>query len=247
MKKNKIIRIFKILLEGLFYVFIGLSVFCIFVVITSKKDSDGTATVFNYQLRIVQSDSMEKCSLTDVSKYDIKSIPIKSVVFVETIPENDISKQSWYDSLEIGDVLTFKYVYAKQETITHRIVDIEKKDNSSYVITLEGDNKTEEGSTMKQVIDTSIIDSPNYIIGKVTGQSYLLGLIIYGLKNPIGLVLIIIIPCIIIIILEIIKIISLLLNDKKKKLIELDKVKNNEIESLKEELRLLKEKGGVSE
>ena len=33
MKKNKIIRIFKILLEGLFYVFIGLSVFCIFVVI----------------------------------------------------------------------------------------------------------------------------------------------------------------------------------------------------------------------
>ena len=84
--------------------------------------------------------------------------------------------------------MTFKYVYARQETITHRITEITEKPAGGYVIKLEGDNKNSDTETLAQTIDTSLADSPNYVVGKVTGQSYVLGLLITALKSPVGLV-----------------------------------------------------------
>ena len=121
---------------------------------------------------------MDKCELTDVSGYRIKSIPVKSCIFVQVAPEDEEQKKEWYARLKVGDVLTFRYVYTRQETITHRIVSIEEKDSGGYIITLEGDNKNADSEQLRQTIDTSLTDSPNYIIGKVTGQSYFLGIIV---------------------------------------------------------------------
>ena len=218
------------------YLFMFVALFSVIVSVVSKKDGDGTATLFGYQMRFVQSQSMEKSeNSTDVSMYDIQDIRMKSIIFIEVVPSDPEEAKDWYEDLEVGDVLTFKYVYTKQETITHRIVRIlPKDDGSGYMIWLNGDNKAADSSTMEQYIDTSLAEtSPNYVIGKVVGQNYLLGSLIHALKKPVGLICIIILPCVAVIVLEVLRIVSVINEEKKQKVKEEQAEKQNEIDELK--------------
>ena len=238
-KQSKAGKAINVIFNILLGVFIVCAAFVLTISVVSKKDSDGTATIFNTQLRFVQSDSMDECDQTDVSQYKIKSIKVKSCVFVNVIPEDEEERAKWLDEIEIGDVLTFKYVYTKQETITHRVVNKVSNNNGGYIITLEGDNKSSTTGTLKQTINTSDVDSPNYIVGKVVGQSYVLGLIIYALKSTLGIVLIIIIPCSIIIIYNAIKIFRVCAGDRKEKAMAQVESQNKKIEELKKQLEML--------
>jgi hypothetical protein len=241
MSKETWKKIGSIALNVLFYAFIVVGLFAIIVSITSKKDPDGTANIFGYQMRFVQSDSMGKSEYTDVSQYKIKSIPIMSLIFIETVPEDSKEAEEWYSNLAVGDVLTFKYEYARQETITHRITDIQYDGYGGYVITLKGDNKTSENSeTLEQVINTAQTTSPNYVVGKVVGTSYLLGLLVYAVKQPLGIILIIILPCVLIIGYEVIKIVKMFNKEKKAKAEIEHQETLDELEKLKRELALLK-------
>ncbi len=241
----------KLVQNILTYVFVGLCIVLVVFTVLSKKN-DGAVNVFGHQARIVISESMEKCEQTDVSNYKIKDIPLKSMVFIEVVPEDEAKAEEFYKSLKVGDVLTFRYKYDRQETITHRIV--EKKENvnnngvptGGYTFTMKGDNKAlandpnaSKADVGTQEINTDV-ESVNYIIGKVTGQSVVLGYTIYALKQPLGIALIIIIPSAIIMILEIIKIVGILNEDKKKKTEEEKDKQANEIEALKKELEELK-------
>lgn len=247
MRKNgMLIRALKIAGDVLLYFIIALALFVLFVSVTSKKDSDGAATVFGRQLRFVQSDSMAACELTDVGSYKIKSIPVRSCVFIETVPENESQRAEWYADLRVGDVLTFKYVYTKQKTITHRIVDITENGSGGYFITLEGDNKNSDSDLLTQTINTSLADSPNYVIGKVTGHSYLLGLLVYAFKTPVGIVCLVIIPCFVIIVFEIMRLIKVLGRDKKEKLELRQREQAEEIEVLKKKLAALQQEAEAS-
>lgn len=242
-KKKK--SVFKTVLKTLGYVACGIvaaaAVFAVAITIASKKDSDGTATVFGHQLRFVQSASMEKSEYVDVSQYKIKDIKVKSCVFIETVPEDEEKAEEWYSCLEVGDVLTFKYVYTRQETITHRITDIAKNEGKAgYTITLMGDNRTSETGTSAQVIDTSLTSSSNYVIGKVVGQSYVLGLTVYALKTPVGIICIIIVPCCLIIVYEVIRIIRVFAGEKKEKQLAVQKGKDEEIERLRKQIEEIK-------
>lgn len=240
-KPSGIRKALRIILDVITGLFVVCAIFTLAISVVSKKDSDGTATIFGTQLRFVQSDSMAKCNQTDVSEYKIKSIPVKSCVFVEVVPEDETKKEEWLSEIEVGDVLTFKYVItSKQETITHRVVSIVDKDTGGYIITLEGDNKASDTGVLQQVIDTSKTDSPNYIIGKVVGQSYVLGVIIYAFKTPLGIALICIVPCLIIIIFNVGRIIKVCSKDKKEKALVAAKSKDDQIEQLKKELESLK-------
>lgn len=230
---------FSIIFEIIMYLFMIVCMFGIIIAIFSKKDVDNTAILFGHQMRVVETPSMEECELTDVSKYDIKSLPVKTLIFIEVVPEDEQKKEKWYADLEIGDVLTFKYLYTRQETITHRIIDIIKKDTGGYLIYLEGDNKDSEEGVLTQIIDTSVSESPNYVVGKVVGQSYPLGLLIYALKSPIGLIFIILIPCAVIIIFEIIKIINVFSAEKKAKEKENQQKQLDELEELKKKIAQL--------
>lgn len=232
-------RFFSIIFEIIMYLFMIVCMFGIIIAIFSKKDVDNTAILFGHQMRVVETPSMEECELTDVSKYDIKSLPVKTLIFIEVVPEDEQKKEKWYADLEIGDVLTFKYLYIRQETITHRIIDIIKKDTGGYLIYLEGDNKDSEEGVLTQIIDTSVSESPNYVVGKVVGQSYPLGLLIYALKSPIGLIFIILIPCAVIIIFEIIKIINVFSAEKKAKEKENQQKQLDELEELKKKIAQL--------
>ena len=235
MEKTKMKKIANVALNVLMYIFLALCILSVILTVASKKSPDGAAEVFGYQMRIVVSDSMEKCEYTDVSDYKIKSIPIRSMVFVESVPDDPAEAEAWYADLEVGDVLTFRYVYARQETITHRITSITPKEGG-YIIELAGDNKTSEDGQLYQTIDTSIPNSADYVLGEVKGQAYLLGLILSFLTQPIGLVLVVIVPCLVIILLESMKIAKILGEDKKKRVQEENEKRESELEELRRKL-----------
>ncbi len=239
MGKAKLKKIGNIVLNGLLYIFLAICIFSVLVTVLSKRDSDGAAEIFGYQMRVVTSDSMSACEHTDVSKFPIKDIPIRSMVFVKVMPDDPIEADEWYRSLTVGDVLTFRYVYATQVTITHRITSITEKPTGGFLIELAGDNKNAEDGQLIQTIDTSIPNNTNYVIGKVTAQARLLGLFMSFLMQPIGIILAIMVPCFIIILLEVLKIARVLGADKKKREQEEKAMQENELEELRRKLAAL--------
>lgn len=251
--KQKVLRALQIAGDVLFCLIIAFALFVLIISVSAKRDADGTANVFGYQLRFVRSGSMEKCDRTDVSGYKIKSIPVKSCVFIKKAPAPDDQQalNEWCSALSVGDVLTFQYskygaANIQDKVITHRIVKIEPKEGG-YIITLEGDNKNDTGSVGQQVIDTTKADGLDYIIGKVEGQSYFLGLCVYALKSPIGLIFIIIVPCMIVIAYEVIKIVTVLNKDKKERQQQEKTAKEDEIALLRKQLEELQKSGGTAE
>lgn len=251
--KQKVLKALQIAGDVLFCLIIAFALFVLIISVSAKRDADGTANVFGYQLRFVRSGSMEKCDQTDVSGYKIKSIPVKSCVFIKKAPAPDDQQalNEWCSALSVGDVLTFQYskygaANIQDKVITHRIVKIEPKEGG-YIITLEGDNKNDTGSVGQQVIDTTKADGLDYIIGKVEGQSYFLGLCVYALKSPVGLVFIIIVPCMIVIAYEVIKIVTVLNKDKKDRQQQEKTAKEDEIALLRKQLEELQKSGGTAD
>lgn len=220
-------------------IFLALCLFALFFTLLSQKDADGTANLFGYQMRVVTTNSMGKSDETDVSDFRIKSIPARSLIFVQTVPTDEAKADEWYAKLKVGDVLTFRYVYTSQVTITHRIVSITEKDSGGYVIELAGDNKSESSEQMNQIIDTSNKNDVNYVIGKVTGKTFLLGALLSLLKTPVGMISVVIVPCMIIIIIEAIKIANILGADRKKRQQEELNKKEDELEELRRRLSQL--------
>ncbi len=250
-EKTKARKILSILRSVVYYAFLVICVFAVVVSIVAKRNAgkDEGVPLFGYQMMFVRSDSMEKSPHTDVSEFDIGSIPVKSMVFVENVPTDPEEAKAWYGTLEEGDVLTFRYQVGTgmQETITHRIIDIEKDEESGHcTITLQGDNKGDENESITlgtQVIDTSKdtmhSGSFNYVIGKVVGVSYLLGLLIHIISQPVGIICVIIVPCLIIIIFEVIRIVNVFGSEKKKKYAEEKAQADSEIEALRRQLEEL--------
>lgn len=248
-------KVANIVLDVVVVAVLLLALFTIVVTVNAKKSQDkDVSSIFGYQLRFVQSGSMGKCAYTDVSKYKVKSIKVKSCVFIKTAPTSEKEINEWYKTLKVGDVLTFQYnkndgsaapedYEGDSMVITHRVIRIEKKETGNgYIITLKGDYKSsKDNEPAEQVIDTEV-DTPaktTYIIGKVTGQSYLLGLCVYVLKKPVGIVCVVIVPCLLMIVIQIFRIVNVLGEDKKNKRKEEQANKDDEIEELKRQLAAL--------
>ena len=243
MKNSVIAKTLGVIFNALVYIFLTVcTVFAAFSVFT-KKDADGAAELFNHQMRIVATGSMEKSELTDVSEFEIKSIPKDSMIFIELAPKDEEELDAWCSELEVGDVLTFKYVYTRQVTITHRISSIEKRDDG-YLIQLIGDNAGESGEQLTQFINTADRDSPNYIIGKVKAVSVPLGVFMSLLKKPTGIILIVILPAFLILVREIIKIVGGINSERRKRELEEIKKKDKELEELRARLEELEKLNG---
>lgn len=131
-------KVANIVLDVVVVAVLLLALFTIVVTINAKKSQDKDASsIFGYQLRFVQSGSMEKCAYTDVSKYKVKSIKVKSCVFIKTAPTSEKEINEWYKTLKVGDVLTFQYnresaankdnYDGDSKIITHRVIKIEKR------------------------------------------------------------------------------------------------------------------------
>ena len=232
-------KIRKIISNTVAYLFLALCLFAVTVTVLSKRDSDGAANILGYQMRVVISDSMTACEHTDVSQYKIKDIPVRSMIFVRTMPEDPVKADEWYRNLKVGDVLTFRYVYATQVTITHRVVSVTEKETGGFIIELAGDNKNSSDRQLNQVIDTSVPYNPNYVIGKVVGQSYIIGCAMTFLQQPAAIVFLIILPCLIIMVFEIFKVAKLLGGDKKSHAQVQLSEKEQELEELRRRLAAL--------
>jgi uncharacterized membrane protein len=162
-------------------------------------------------------------------------------------PKDEAELNEWYRSLKVGDVLTFKYVYQTQVTITHRITEpVVEKDTGGFIIKLAGDNKSSGEGVLEQTIDTSVPNNANYVIGKVTGQAYIFGTIMSFLMSTLGMVLIIMVPCAVIIILEVVKIAKAVGSDKRKQEEEEKAKKDDEINELRRRLAELEKTTGTN-
>jgi hypothetical protein len=150
-------------------------------------------------------------------------------VFIEKVPADPQEAKDWYSSLQVGDVLTFRYVYTSQITVTHRITAITEKADGSFLIELAGDNKNAKTGQLYQTIDTASKGSPNYVLGKVTGKSYFLGFCVSLLRSNVGIICILIIPCLLIAILEGMKLAELLTENKKQRTEEGEKEQEGEV------------------
>ena len=100
------------------------------------------------------------------------------------------------------------------------------EEKGGYVIKLVGDNDGGDDEAMEQIIYTyahynDMADPDDQlrgqVIGKVVGQNLVLGTIVTTLKQPLGMVLIIIVPCLIVIIIEVIRIVKVLNSEKNEK------------------------------
>ncbi len=239
---QKIKGIIRVVFNVLIYLFLIICLSMIIFLLAVKNNADSCVEVFNYQARIVVSQSMENCEKTDVSEFEIKSIPIYSLIIIENIPEDKAKADEWCKNLKVGDVLTFKYVYVKQETITHRITKISEKQSGGYKIELMGDNKIDDALTMSQIIDTSIPDSPNYLIGKVIWQSPFLGKVVSDMQKPTTLICMVTLLCGGVIVYEVIRIVSAFYQKKsREEKVKLDE-REREFELMKQELEQLKKK-----
>ena len=242
-KRKKIIHIAK---NILLYLFLAVCLMTVVLTVFSRKDADGASEILGYQMRVVTSDSMAACDYTDVSAYRIKDIPLRSMVFVKVMPRDAAQADEWYRSLRVGDVLTFRYVYTTQVTITHRVTAITENPAGGFLIRLAGDNKNSESGQLVQTIDTSVPENANYVIGKVVGQSYLLGVIISFLMQPLGTVLVIILPCLLIIAMEVIRIVKAVTAEKREQELAEKEEKEQQLRELRHRLDTLeKEKAGA--
>ena len=236
MNKTALKKVFNVISNVVLYIFLAVCIISVLLTLLSRRDSDGAAEIFGYQMRVVVSDSMSKSEFTDVSEYDVKDIPIRSMIFVKVKPRDATELDAWYRAVEEGDVLTFRYVYTTQVTITHRVTKVTEKPTGGYIIELEGDNKNSEDGQLTQIIDTSIPNNTNYVIGKVVGQARLFGTVMSFLMQPLGIILLIILPCAVIIVLEIVKIARAMTADRRKREKEEKEQRENELEELRRKL-----------
>ncbi len=159
-------------------------------------DKNGGSLDFSDTQRlIVISSSMDGEPRTE---YEIETIPVGSMVFVTEVPDGASERESFYESLRVGDILTFNYTHPishERMVVTHRIVEISSS-GGSYTYTMAGDSIVDDPTNSSVQIVTS--DSGD-IIGKVTGVSVWLGYLATFMSEWYGKVLIVLIPCAIII------------------------------------------------
>lgn len=213
-------KIVKIAASAVLYAFVALCVIAVVLLLMGKGQEDGATTVFGYQLRTVLSGSMDENDRFDASKYEIGSLPVDTMVFIETVPDDPAEEKQFYNDVTVGDVLTFEYVYGNtQHTITHRVVKKEPVEGG-YRIYLWGDNNNSGFGEDCQIIDTSISRSEtyNYVVGKVVGSSRLLGEFVTFIKKPVGMIFTVIIPCFAIILFEVLRVVRVMGESKRGRL-----------------------------
>lgn len=217
----------KILSDVLFMVLLVIIAFFAVIAITSRVTG---GKIGNHQYLVVVSSSMDG---EEQKEYDIKTIPIKSLIKVECVPDKEDEQASFYSSLKVGDVLTFNYLDLGNATITHRIIEVNVLKDNVYQYIVKGDAVENDTQTLYSDGRTG------EIIGKVVSTNGFIGHIYYFINQPIGMVAVIIIPASLLCIYEIGKVIYLLMDDRKKKKAQ---AIENEARKKDEEIEMLKKK-----
>ena len=251
-KKTKTSKIISIITDVILYAYLTFAVIALVFVFTNKAANNGTVNFFGNRSYIVLSGSMEKGEYTPEMNYehdDIGFIKTKSLVKVQSVPEDIDEAYEWYSNPATGDVVNFTHTSVPGSTITHRIIEISHNESEkSYRFVMQGDNWSTESGPDKQTINYKYgYDDAQAIVGKVVKVNYGLGVFISSLTSPVGKVFIIIVPSVAMVGYEAYKLISTLSKDKRKTREDKEKQKDAEIEELKRRLKTLEEGGNNNE
>ena len=132
-------------------------------------------------MRVVITGSMDGEPRTE---YDISTIPLGSMVFVQKVPTGGGSYE-FYNDLRVGDILTFHYrnpITGEDMVVTHRITDISDS-NGDIIYTVKGDVIADDPTNSSEQV---IYASSGDIIGKVVGVSPIFGSIMLFLSSAEG-------------------------------------------------------------
>lgn len=175
---------------------------------------------FNFgdtEVKVVISSSMDG---EPREEYPIETIPVKSLVVIHDVPSEESDRESFYSSLNVGDILTFYYnnpVSGERMVVTHRIIDIQSTTDASgdahYTFTLKGDSVDDDPTNTSTQTVTS--DSGD-VIGKVVGVSLVLGEIVVFLSSWFGKFVVIAVLCTAIIVSQLHSLYHTLKSEKEK-------------------------------
>jgi len=182
---RKILKIISIIIKTI----IGIALAAFILVVCMQRFSDNKLSLFNYRLFSVVSQSM-----TPV--YDIGDVLIAKYKDPSTIKEGDIVSY-------LGTVGSFA-----NKVVTHRVVNVEKRDDGKYYYRTKGDANLVE--------DPIVMEDQLY--GVVVYKSILLSLVYRIVGTQIGFFMFIIIPIMIIIGSEMISTLLDKEEDRRKKL-----------------------------
>lgn len=240
----------KIALNVIFYTFLGvLLAFDIFALVSklTMKSETGAMNFFGHETRIVLTGSMEgnEQLYIDHPEYEIKRINVHDAVFIDTVPSDENKQQEFFNSIKVGDVLTFIYQRGGNVVVTHRVINIEDTGhNLKY--TLRGDNPTGDNLVHDNDQYTQEVYSDRgEIIGKVTGTNTFLGNVLYGLAgNKLVLIFLVVVPSGLLALYELGKVFFAIYMNKKEKQLAIIQQEHqtdlDELEKLKQELERLK-------
>ena len=179
-----------IILDVLVVIVFAVSVLLVVANLTADKENGELPNVFGYVINSVQSDSMS-------GTFE------KGSLVVSRIPEEGAE-------VKIGDVVSFRQQVGNVTIInTHRVVDIQ---NNLYQT--QGDNREvcptpdEEWKSRREILAVYCFEIP------------VLGGFIDFLKEPVGFVLVLVLPMLAFIAWQIYKLISLYLTAKKQEMLE---------------------------
>ena len=131
------------------------------------------------------------------------------------------------EQYDVNDIITFVNPEKEEKSITHRIVDLEVIEGEKRFVTQGGANNSSDKRSVAK----------NEIVGEVLLDLPYLGYVVRVAQNPLGFILIIVVPALIIIYDELRKIWQEIKKIKNKKK---DKEQDKEIDHLKDEIKNLK-------
>lgn len=215
MKATK--RIIKILIYVVLIAFIILSASLVTFTLIQKKSGEDI-TVFGYRYMRVLTGSMEG----EEQSYEIKTIKTDSLIAVK------VADEGFYKNLKVGDVITFKWAGPEGViNLTHRVHSIQESEGVYYVTT-HGDANSADSFEY-------LASTDNTVIGKVTYANATLGKCVKFLQSKLGMVLIILVPCILLMLIEVVRIVTNINN------LRIKKNKDSKIARLEKELEELKQ------
>ena len=144
----------KILIKIFYILLIPILIWNVTILIQTIQNPNETPSVFGIKIFCIISGSMEP------------NINVNDVVIIKEVSQNEINT---------GDIISF---VVNGETITHRIINIERNSNGDLIYTTQGDNNNIE--------DKEKITFEN-IEGKYIGKIPKIGKIIIALKSKITL------------------------------------------------------------
>lgn len=192
MKKERVIKILKIVGNTLFAIFLlGAIAFSVSNVI--GKNDEGIPNLFNNGYLSIATNSMNETT-GKYDNYKVKSYDKGALVYV------DLSKKA-RENVKVGDVVVFKVKLdgmSYPALITHRLVDEDIWIDKTYFLT-KGDNPLNMIDTVNG-LDFWLLK--NDILGVVTGSTPNVGSAIAWAQSQVGFALIIILPAVVFLVFE---------------------------------------------